>query len=178
MNVNPTASVGRTGERSRGLLIPLLAGKDLTEIGPALEAGEAEGCAPFRLVAAGGPVGRGLALSWTQDGVGGIEPGEHALPVCWATSGLGDSLVAPRLSLFGTIVATNPCPAAQDDFHRHSWPGRGAESVLMSRADARTVSLTTVESRESGVEMVYAEIGAETAVGVPGGVGRPFLVWL
>jgi hypothetical protein len=75
------------------------------------------------------------------------EPG----PVCFVSSGLGDPLVKPRLALFNAMVrgeselAGAAQPIAQDRFHRHIWPARPEISVLMSRPDARTVSVTTVE---------------------------------
>jgi hypothetical protein len=55
---------------------------------------------------------------------------------------------------------------AQDAFHHHQWPGRGELSVLMSRADARTVSITTVEIGERRVWMEYLAAGFVS-------VGRP-----
>jgi hypothetical protein len=74
----------------------------------------------------------------------------HGAPVCWASSGLGDSVVADRLPLFASMVEGTPTAAAQDAYHRHAWAGRGAASVWMSRADARTVSVTVVESFPGG----------------------------
>lgn len=89
-------------------------------------------------------------------------------PVCVASSGLGDHLVTPRLPLFDSIVrAAEPGPSqaeAQDRFHRHRWPGRPEISVLMSRREARTVSITTVElladpaGAGATVTMVYETI--------------------
>jgi hypothetical protein len=70
---------------------------------------------------------------------------------CFVSSALGDPLVKPRLALFEAMVrgpfdAPGPAQAlAQDRFHRHVWPGRSEISVLMSRPDARTVSITSVE---------------------------------
>jgi hypothetical protein len=66
--------------------------------------------------------------------------------VCAVSSGLGDDLVQPRLALFESMVqADGPRPDTQDRFHRHVWRDRPEISVLMSRRDARTVSVTTVE---------------------------------
>jgi hypothetical protein len=52
-------------------------------------------------------------------------------------------------------------PAAQDAFHRHSWEGREHVSVQMSRAEARTVSRTTVELSRRGARMTYERVGGE-----------------
>lgn len=68
-------------------------------------------------------------------------------PRCWVSSGLGDDRVAPRLPLFEETLARHPTPGGQDAFHRHVWEGRPEISVLMSREDARTVGITTVEVR-------------------------------
>jgi hypothetical protein len=89
---------------------------------------------------------------------------------CFVSSALGDPLVKPRLALFDAMVRgpyDSPGPAqtlAQDRFHRHIWPGRSEISVLMSRPDARTVSVTTVEvatisgSQRPGVSMRYEPV--------------------
>ncbi len=66
-------------------------------------------------------------------------------PICFASSGLGDDLVQCRLPLFDEIVKKNPTAESQDRFHSHQWPDRPEYSVMMSRADARTVSIVTVE---------------------------------
>jgi hypothetical protein len=48
----------------------------------------------------------------------------------------------------------------QEVFHHHAWPGRPEVSVLMSRADARTVSIATLEISDSdgGVRMEYEPV--------------------
>jgi len=79
-------------------------------------------------------------------------------PAMRTSSGLGDeAVVGPRRTLFRELVGSAPSSfaAAQDAFHRHQWPGREHLSVLMSRADARTVSITTVEVDARGVRMFY-----------------------
>jgi hypothetical protein len=84
--------------------------------------------------------------------------GHLTAPLIRTSSGLGDALVAaPRRRLFVRMLrrAAPDAATAQDAFHRHHWPGRGELSVLMSRADATTVSITTVEVSEDGVRMVY-----------------------
>jgi len=84
--------------------------------------------------------------------------------VCLVSSGLGDTLVRPRLELFDQEVL-NPgvTPARQDAYHAHRWPDRPEISVAMERAAARTVSRTIVEVVPARVTMRYIPIGGEPA---------------
>lgn len=175
MNVNPEPrpEFDRAKLRSRGLIIPELAPLPLDEIPVAVEELEAGEFAPFRLVAVVRPGCRVAIWSWTWRRGEQIELETPRPPVCWPTSGLGDSVVAARSPLFDEIMAGDPSPAAQNGYHRHRWEGRGAESVLMSRPDARTVSITTVEAGPRAVRMFYSAVGPEHAVGEPGVVGEP-----
>jgi hypothetical protein len=99
-----------------------------------------------------------FAVEMTEDGLrvlitrwDGLElrvlrdPSEFFTPVVVASSGLGDEIVQDRLPLFEEMVRHEPTPANQDEYHHHRWEDRPEESVLMSREDARTVSITTVE---------------------------------
>jgi hypothetical protein len=82
-------------------------------------------------------------------------------PLMRTSSGLGDEVViAARRRLFHRTLgrAGVTSAAAQDGFHRHQWAGAGELSVLMSRPDARTVSITTVEVWDTGVRMLYHEL--------------------
>ncbi len=142
---------GIVGEASRGMVIPAVA-----DAGSAAEALErAAGLdlrrfSPFRLVAADALTGfavgdlrwdgRGADLTWYESG-----------PVAFASSGLGDGVVEPRLGVFERLVKPNPTFEAQDRFHAYGWDPlkhdrrAWAESVLMSRAGARTVSVSVIE---------------------------------
>ena len=82
-------------------------------------------------------------------------------PLMRTSSGLGDDVVIEaRRALFHTMLgnAEVATAAAQDRFHRHRWAGAGELSVLMSRPDARTVSITTVEVWDAGARMLYHEL--------------------
>ena len=81
-------------------------------------------------------------------------------PLLFTSSGLGDELVdRPRRELFEQLIPPSfATPAAQDVFHRHMWEGREHLSVLMSRADARTVSRTTVELSRGGARMTHEPV--------------------
>lgn len=162
LNVNIPPNGRAEPVRSRGGLIPaLLDSRDPGEVMARVRGMDLSPYAPFRLVAVGpGPVVHdarwdGLALCVSEHLSGGAWR-----PVCWASSGLGDELVEPRLPLFEQVVCRDPTPAAQDAFHRHRWADRPEISVLMSRADARTVSIAAIEVGD-GVEMSYEEIAEE-----------------
>ena len=85
-------------------------------------------------------------------------PLRHA--ILRTSSGLGDAVVAgPRRALFRrTVPAARDARTAQDEFHRHQWPGRESISVNMRRHDAATVSRTVIEVREGSVRMSYDAI--------------------
>jgi hypothetical protein len=136
--------------RSRGLIIPELIDRDdAPEAIAALDEDELGVFAPFRLLACDrAPSGatRILEADWNRRR---LRVQRHETPCCFVSSGLGDSLVLPRLPLFDRTVRDADA-SAQDAFHRHRWPGRPEISVLMSRPDARTVSITTVEVHPPG----------------------------
>ena len=75
----------------------------------------------------------------------------------FTSSGLGDHLVdAPRRRLWQQMLATQQMSAAaQDRFHRHSWPDRRDVSVCMNRADAKTVSVSTIEMGSERIRFHY-----------------------
>ena len=159
LNVNIPPNGRPEPVRSRGELIPAtLDSGDPSEVMARVLGLNLMPFAPFRLVAVGpGPVvydarWDGLELVVTEH-----PSGAAWRPVCWASSGLGDELVEPRFPLFKEMVGRDPTPAAQDAFHRHRWAERPEISVLMSRGDARTVSIAAVEVG-NGVEMRYEEV--------------------
>lgn len=158
LNYNPAPAVGPTacspaskGLVSRGLIIPeLIRHESVEEIASALQAMELSDFAAFRLVAAELSDGEPQATEfrWDRRLLERFvhEPG----PVCFASSGLGDERVLPRLQLFEQMMGSIPTPAAQDRFHAHQWADQPEISVLMSREDARTVSVTRVEVGPGG----------------------------
>jgi hypothetical protein len=160
---------------SRGGLIPRLIGQaEASQAMAALLEMDLSRYAAFRMVACDVVQGRvrvgnarwdreEMRLSW------------HEAPVCFASSGLGDALVRPRLPLFERLVANTPSPESQDAFHRHQWPDRQPISVRMCRPDARTVSITSVDvihgtAAQPRVNMKYEPVhedGARQASPVP-----------
>jgi hypothetical protein len=144
LNLNDRVSTAR-GSRSRGLIIPELLPLDGVERIPDVLRGMAlSRYAPFRLLAmSADEAGRTIEAIWNGKS---LRHARHAgPPLCFASSGLGDALVAPRLDLFESAVAEQGATAElQDRFHRHAWASRPELSVMMSRSDARTVSITTL----------------------------------
>lgn len=78
-------------------------------------------------------------------------------PLLLTSSSLGDHLViAPRRTLFARLLARFTDPLrAQAALHRHRWSRRPEISVVMSRADAATVSRTVVDVTPGRIRMRY-----------------------
>lgn len=165
LNLNPIpAPPADDSLTSRGVIIPdLIDHGDAASAMRALQDLDLGSFAPFRLIAADIVEGdvRVLEAEWHE----ALTSREHSTPACFVSSGLGDSRVLPRLPLFDDRVREGDA-IAQDCFHRHQWPGRPEISVLMSRADARTVSITTVEltqlAEEALVHMSHEPVPDKT----------------
>lgn len=144
---------------SRGRLIPKLIDEPSADAAiRALEVSDLSCYVPFRLVAVdlSGPMSI-IEARWDQKHFTRVN---HPIgePAVFVSSGLGDSIVADRLPLFDRMVRSDPVAEAQDAYHTHAWPDRGAASVFMERAAARTVSITIVEDTVSGLHMHYRPI--------------------
>lgn len=163
---------------SRGRIIPALVEQPHADAAiTTICAMELDRFAPFRLVIvapdAPSRAWRGGSrvheLRWNGVRLDRLPPISPA--ACFVSSGLGDQIVAPRLELFGARVAPAASSRVQDEFHAHSWPDRPAESVMMHRADARTVSVTTVEVAARGglphVLMSYRAVESRSAITGP-----------
>lgn len=159
------------GLKSRGLVIPELIGAssagDAMNRLPTLKLGS---FAPFRLVAIDGRTERPRIVEAIWNRIELVVRSSGEGPACFASSGLGDSLVLPRLELFRDVVVNGEGEIGdrQDEFHRHQWPDRMEISVLMSREQARTVSITTIQAVPNGrglwdVTMDYEAIRADVA---------------
>jgi len=108
----------------------------------------------------------GAELHVVRDGTGAFEP------VVIASSGLGDELVQGRLPLFAEMVAGNPSPEAQDEFHNHQWADQPEFSVMVSRPAARTVSITSIHvAGEEEPMMEYQELAENDPLRDPVGAG-------
>lgn len=148
---------------SRGNIIPALIDSPSSDEAIArLRAMDLSRFAHFRLVIADL---EGVALlAWDRDSLG-IDEFERE-PVCVVSSGLGDHVVEPRLPLFDDMVRDDPTIETQDAYHAHRWPDRTEQSVRMERADARTVSVTSVTLAPQGpmcdIEVRYADDSGES----------------
>jgi len=147
LNANPSrCGVSQSPRLSRGLIIPSLLWRDDTRaiLRRALRINPSDFLA-FRLLIIDSNswselYGNGHSLSVSSHPFDGA-------PIMFTSSGLGDDRVeGPRRLLFDRMIRTADISArSQDDFHHHSWPDRPHLSVRMRRADARTVSYTTIE---------------------------------
>jgi len=134
-------------QASRGVIVPFLLRFDRPYDALAeLARWQSAGFAAFRVVLLD------QRSIWTAAGGGGLrlQVDRHGLvrPHVFSSSGLGDALVeGPRRRLFQELIFDRRIGrlAAQAAFHRHQWTNATAISVLMARADARTVSRTLVD---------------------------------
>lgn len=147
--------------QSRGLIIPsLITSKNVAEVARTLSRMDFSLFPGFRLLAIDPPKTSTpdnpnsiypavLEATWNgrELGTTKLPPG----PMCFASSGLGDHRALPRLDVFKRLVLEGGRTAeAQDEFHAHTWPAQPEISVMMSREDARTVSITTVHIDHTG----------------------------
>jgi hypothetical protein len=132
---------------SRGSIIPqLIRLRDADAAAEALTGFELDRFEPFRLVAADYLDGRLRIVQCRWDGVELVTTQIGSGPACFASSGLGDERVEPRLPLFDEMLDEHgPTPEMQDEYHAHQWPDRPEISVLMERPGAATISITRIE---------------------------------
>ncbi|MGE0482290.1 MAG: hypothetical protein AB7Q17_17670 [Phycisphaerae bacterium] len=155
--VRPWTTSSAHGRLSRGGIIPgLLHLTTAAEVAAALRRLALADYPPFRVVAtdALGEI-RDLYSDARTLRLGTVHVRDG--PLLLTSSGLGDGVVdPPRRRLFEETVygAMDPL-AAQATYHRHSWPDARHLSVCMSRADARTVSHTTIDVTRELVAIEY-----------------------
>ena len=142
---------------SRGTIIPaLLPGRSIETAVAAAGRLPWDHFEPFTLVIAQGRIVCDMTV--------GMRPRWRMRTLCrpllFTSSSLGDALVAiPRRRLFARLMRSGTSPLiGQGAFHRHAWPDRREISVLMSRADAATVSRTTLDVSARAVRMRYTPI--------------------
>lgn len=150
---------------SRGEIVPeLLQAASLDDAVRLAEAIDPERYRSFRLMVVGG--GEAALLRADDGAVRVVWRAPIGEPRMETSSGLGDHLVeGPRQELFDEMVlgafrdgmAGDGLVRVQDSFHRHRWADRPELSVDMSREDAETVSLTTVEVTAGSVVVRYLD---------------------
>lgn len=179
LNMNPMPRpASPEGAISRGVLIPRFA--SCREPGHVIERvfrTDLSRFAPFRLVAArASTTGVEIFQAWWDRAAAGRAQVDIA-DACFVSSGMGDDKVLARIGLFRQMMSGEGGAPAQDRYHAHVWPTSPQTSVMMSRDDARTVSVTTVEAPQyvagqaPRVTMDYWPVPAEARVGVVVGAG-------
>jgi hypothetical protein len=158
LNVNPPDADIRVPPRSRGGIVPgLMRARSLDEVAALAEAIDHRQYSPFRLVAVRDGEEDVLEIA---PAAGSVRHLSLAIPQMFTSSGLGDHQVeGPRRQLFERTVVrggNGDLRDRQDLFQAHRWSDRQAISVHMSRADAWTVSRTTIEIGARDIAMFYA----------------------
>jgi len=152
-----TAQVPR---RSRGHIVPALAaGGTIDDARRIMDATDVAAYEPFRAVALHRQ--HWFEARWTGHRFQ-TQRGPIGRPLIWTSSSLGDEIVSgPRQALFDRLFADRPLTAdVQDAFHHHTWNDRPDVSVRMSREDASTVSITTIDLTATGARMDYESIAS------------------
>jgi hypothetical protein len=160
LNVTPTEPRGADGI-SRGGLIPRLApATSMSQALSRLLETETWRYRPFRLLMLDASQ---LLECWIEGGRLRHRRAYLQGAVMRTSSSLGDAMVdAPRRTLFRRFFRDGAhAAAAQDAFHDHQWTGRTDVSVRMQRADALTVSRTTLEVSRSFATMMYRATRAD-----------------
>lgn len=157
LNVNRPDGTLPASRRSRGTIVPsLMHCRSLDQVASFAATIDGSVYAPFRIVAV--HAGEGDVLEWSP-ATDVARRQSLAVPRMFTSSGLGDHHVErPRRELFQRSVVrrgTHDLLERQDRFHAHRWHARPALSVQMSRADAWTVSRTTVEIGARQCTMSY-----------------------
>lgn len=152
---------------SRGLLIPaLISSRSIDDVWDRLSTIDGGAHRPWRLV-----VATSAALLEVEPRGSDLWRRLGPLPDRFmvTSSSLDEARArAMRQELFHEIVAA-PDVSAQRRFHEHQWPDRPELGVVMERADARTVSRTSVSIAAGHVSLVYDALDGEpsTTIGMP-----------
>lgn len=167
LNMSPGRSphTPRPGDKSRGSIVPtLLAAASIAEATDLAATLPAHAFPPFRLLLA--TTEHYALLSACRDLVRPFDSGRLDRPLMLTSSGLGDDIVLPhRNELFSQLLKSSTSPShacvtadAQDRFHRTTHSQRPELGVLMHRADARTVSITTLTLDGRAATMVHSRV--------------------
>jgi hypothetical protein len=156
LNANPVGQGPLVRPTSRGAIVPaVLALTTLGDVESFFESFDATRMGRFRLVA----FQQFDRLEAVSDGSSVIvsRSVDPEWPALWTSSSLGDEYVSRvRTRLFADLVDSSS--AKQDEFHAHRWPDDLARSVLMIRADARTVSRVTLCRSGESISMRHERV--------------------
>lgn len=162
LNRTSTAGAGTRPVHSRGRIVPELLGyASLDHAVKAAEMLDDRAFEPFRLVV----LQHLTVVVITCDATGiskAIVP--VGSPLMFTSSSLGDALAEPpRRALFEELVcASDDWLCGQFRFHRHQWPKSPELSVQMARADALTVSRTTIDVTSKTIAVGYEPLSVQT----------------
>jgi hypothetical protein len=157
----PVACAFRARRPSRGSIIPSLLGlHSFDAMLASAQSMDLTWFEPFTLVIARG---RHVAVVTNKHGRASVNVLDASVPLLFTTSSLGDDVVdPPRRELFDALVrgGRSTWLRAQFLFHRMHRVDRPDLSVLMARADARTVSRTTVDVNGSTARLTYRRLAS------------------
>ena len=143
---------------SRGVIIPRLL--DTQTVQAAVSAAsrlDARQFEPYTLVALQGDQGFSITTSAPRSTIRSLD---LSRPLFFTSSSLGDDIATSwRTPLFTALVERSTDPLeGQTAFHRHRWIDRPELSVRMTRRDAATVSITTIDVGDRRVRMHYLDL--------------------
>jgi hypothetical protein len=158
--IGPPDATRRERLLSRGLVIPVLASaRTLEEVAARLARLPPGRYRPFLLLAASDD---GLVEAVAGQSMA-IDLRAPAPTIARTSSSQQPSEVRQRrMALFDELVP-GPSLAAQGRFHEHRWPDAPGASVCMSRLEARTVSITTVDVFARCVRLSYRPLPGRRA---------------
>lgn len=163
--INATVGGGRGSTRgamrSRGEIVPrALMESTLRGAAASVLETSAGDYPPFRVLVC--DVEGAVVLASDGRRVARVEELSHGSAVMLTSSGLGDEVVeGPRRAVFEAMLAAG---FDQDAFHARRCEGAGHLGVAMARADARTVSRTSIELGEALATLEHAWLGEDLEV--------------
>jgi hypothetical protein len=160
--LNRSGAGQQGGRRSRGEIVPqLLRASTLSRVIQLLCRLDLGAYDRFEVIAIHGrdllaAANNGLQLRTTRR--------QLTAPLAVTSSSIDDAEAERlRLPLFDILVARAGDPVGgQSKFHDHAWPECPVFSVRMRRADARTVSRSTIEVRSGGPRFAYEPLSIES----------------
>lgn len=157
LNQHPPGAVPLDRPRSRGeLVVRLLDCDDLDDAASAISGSGLRLYGRFRAVV----FDSRAVLCIVSDGTTCVQEmhGLNDRPWFWTSSSLGDDIVTPyRAAKFMSLVEV-PSSERQDLLHADRGAGCPERGILMSRADARTVSITVIERGPTRSRMTYHDL--------------------
>lgn len=159
---NPCARPDAFQPLSRGTIIPRLLEKQTVQA--VMDAAvRVDVCQfePYTLLALQGQQGFSITTNTRRPAIRSFD---LSRPLFFTSSSLGDDIAASwRRPLFAALVECSANKlAGQATFHRHQWDEKPEFSVRMSRTDAATVSITTIEVTDRRIQMRYVDLERES----------------